>query len=84
MFGLPISVLMAFPGGLGALGLWTGLACTASVQALLMAITVFRWAGQGGWVEGGGLGLDRFKSGGQRQDTPRAGWERTGSTNPRV
>lgn len=44
--GLPLSVLMAFYGGLGALGLWTGLACTASVQALLMAATVFKfdWA----------------------------------------
>lgn len=39
--GLPVSCLLAFKGGLGALGLWTGLACTASVQALLMAATVF-------------------------------------------
>eukprot|EP00879_Flechtneria_rotunda_P031537 GHRR01034459.1.p1 GENE.GHRR01034459.1~~GHRR01034459.1.p1 ORF type:complete len:646 (+),score=178.69 GHRR01034459.1:333-2270(+) len=42
VFGLPIACLLAFPGKLGALGLWTGLACTASVQALLMTITVFR------------------------------------------
>jgi hypothetical protein len=27
---------------LGALGLWTGLACTASIQALLMTLTVFK------------------------------------------
>jgi hypothetical protein len=39
--GLPLSCLLAFKGGLGALGLWTGLACTASVQALLMTLTVF-------------------------------------------
>jgi MATE family multidrug resistance protein len=43
-FGLPFSCLLAFPGKLGALGLWTGLACSASIQALLMTITVFRWA----------------------------------------
>ena len=36
--------MMAFWGGLGALGLWTGLACTASLQALLMTMTVFRCA----------------------------------------
>ncbi|KAI8474979.1 MAG: hypothetical protein J3K34DRAFT_517826 [Monoraphidium minutum] len=37
---------MAFKGGLGALGLWTGLARTASLQALLMTCTVFKfdWA----------------------------------------
>lgn len=42
VFGLPLSVVMAFWGGLGALGLWTGLACTASLQALIMTCTVFR------------------------------------------
>jgi hypothetical protein len=47
VIGLPLSVIMAFWGGLGALGLWTGLACTASLQALLMTCTVFRWAGAG-------------------------------------
>jgi hypothetical protein len=31
-----------YAGKLGALGLWTGLACTASVQALLMSLTVFK------------------------------------------
>lgn len=40
--GLPLSVLLAFWGKLGALGLWTGLACIASVQALIMAGVVFR------------------------------------------
>lgn len=42
VFGLPIACLLAFPGKLGALGLWTGLACTASIQALLMTLTVFK------------------------------------------
>lgn len=42
VIGLPAACLLAFPGGLGALGLWAGLACTASVQALLMSLTVFR------------------------------------------
>ncbi|KAF6260291.1 mate-domain-containing protein [Scenedesmus sp. NREL 46B-D3] len=41
--GLPIACLLAFPGKLGALGLWTGLACTASIQALLMTLTVFKF-----------------------------------------
>jgi hypothetical protein len=41
LIGLFVSV--SHPAGkLGALGLWTGLACTASVQALLMSLTVFR------------------------------------------
>jgi len=35
-------VCLCLTGKLGALGLWTGLACTASVQALLMSLTVFR------------------------------------------
>lgn len=52
VFGLPVSIVMAFWGGLGALGLWTGLACTASIQALLMACTVFK-CGARARVEGG-------------------------------
>lgn len=43
VFGLPISCFMAFRMGLGALGLWTGLASTASVQALLLTIVVFKF-----------------------------------------
>lgn len=30
--GLPFSCVLAFRMGLGAMGLWTGLACTASLQ----------------------------------------------------
>ena len=41
--GLPLSVLLAFSGGLGALGLWTGLACTASVQAFIMTYVVYQF-----------------------------------------
>jgi MATE family multidrug resistance protein len=32
--GLPLSCFMAFKLGLGAMGLWTGLACTASLQSV--------------------------------------------------
>jgi MATE family multidrug resistance protein len=52
-------------GKLGALGLWTGLACTASAQALLMSLTVFRCAlflGQGGCTCL--IGVDRSGGGG--------------------
>ncbi len=41
--GLPCAVGLAFYAEMGALGLWTGLACTASVQALLMTLTVFKF-----------------------------------------
>src|SRR4051812_45382454 len=41
--GLPCAVGLAFHANMGALGLWTGLACTASVQALLMTLTVFKF-----------------------------------------
>lgn len=40
--GLPFSCLLAFKMGVGALGLWTGLACTASLQSLILSWTVFR------------------------------------------
>lgn len=40
--GLPASIALAFYTKLGPLGLWTGLACTASIQALLMTLTVWR------------------------------------------
>eukprot|EP00877_Chromochloris_zofingiensis_P011102 jgi/Chrzof1/6245/Cz17g17080.t1 len=41
--GLPASIALAFYTKLGPLGLWTGLACTASIQALLMTLTVWRF-----------------------------------------
>ncbi len=41
--GLPFSCLLAFHMGLGALGLWTGLACTASLQALILTWIVFKF-----------------------------------------
>jgi hypothetical protein len=40
-----------FPGKLGALGLWTGLACTASIQAPLMTLTVLMGYGQVSWFD---------------------------------
>jgi Na+-driven multidrug efflux pump len=42
--GLPVSCVLAFKMGLGAMGLWTGLACTASLQSLYLSAVVFRWA----------------------------------------
>ncbi|KAG1658935.1 hypothetical protein FOA52_007127 [Chlamydomonas sp. UWO 241] len=41
--GLPISCVLAFKMGLGAMGLWTGLACTASLQSLYLSAVVFRF-----------------------------------------
>ena len=41
--GLPFAAALAFKGHLGALGLWWGLACTASVQAALLTAFVFRF-----------------------------------------
>lgn len=41
--GLPFACLLAFKMGLGAMGLWTGLACTASLQSLILSIIVFKF-----------------------------------------
>lgn len=41
--GLPFSCLLAFRGGMGAMGLWTGLACTASLQSLYLTWVVFKF-----------------------------------------
>ena len=41
--GLPFSCLLAFKGGMGAMGLWTGLACTASLQSLYLTWVVFKF-----------------------------------------
>lgn len=41
--GLPISCVLAFRMGLGAMGLWTGLACTASLQSLILTWIVFHF-----------------------------------------
>mmetsp|Transcript_36261 Transcript_36261/g.107068 ORF Transcript_36261/g.107068 Transcript_36261/m.107068 type:complete len:165 (-) Transcript_36261:27-521(-) len=43
VIGLPASCLLAFKLGLGAMGLWTGLACTASLQSLVLTYVVFRF-----------------------------------------
>jgi len=40
--GLPFSCFLAFKCGLGAMGLWTGLACTASLQSVYLSYIVFR------------------------------------------
>ncbi|GIL78274.1 hypothetical protein Vretimale_7649 [Volvox reticuliferus] len=41
--GLPFACLLAFRMGLGAMGLWTGLACTASLQSLILSWIVFKF-----------------------------------------
>eukprot|EP00195_Chlamydomonas_chlamydogama_P009762 CAMPEP_0202901800 /NCGR_PEP_ID=MMETSP1392-20130828/14735_1 /ASSEMBLY_ACC=CAM_ASM_000868 /TAXON_ID=225041 /ORGANISM="Chlamydomonas chlamydogama, Strain SAG 11-48b" /LENGTH=532 /DNA_ID=CAMNT_0049588419 /DNA_START=201 /DNA_END=1799 /DNA_ORIENTATION=- len=41
--GLPFSCILAFKMGLGAMGLWTGLACTASLQSLYLSWIVFKF-----------------------------------------
>jgi len=41
--GLPFSCILAFKLGLGAMGLWTGLACTASLQSLILSAVVFKF-----------------------------------------
>jgi MATE family multidrug resistance protein len=41
--GLPMSCWLAFRMGLGAMGLWTGLACTASLQAVILSWIVFKF-----------------------------------------
>uniref|UniRef100_A0A7S3R462 Protein DETOXIFICATION n=1 Tax=Dunaliella tertiolecta TaxID=3047 RepID=A0A7S3R462_DUNTE len=41
--GLPFSCFLAFKCGLGAMGLWTGLACTASLQSVYLSYIVFRF-----------------------------------------
>ena len=40
--GLPAACVLAFKMGMGAMGLWTGLACTASIQSLYLAWIVFK------------------------------------------
>jgi MATE family multidrug resistance protein len=40
--GLPFACVLAFKMGMGAMGLWTGLACTASVQSLYLSWVVFK------------------------------------------
>jgi len=41
--GLPFACVLAFKMGMGAMGLWTGLACTASVQSLYLSWVVFKF-----------------------------------------
>ncbi|GFH14542.1 multidrug and toxic compound extrusion protein, partial [Haematococcus lacustris] len=40
--GLPFSCFLAFRMGMGAMGLWTGLACTASLQSMYLSYVVFK------------------------------------------
>ena len=41
--GLPLAVLLAFPGQLGVAGLWSGLACTTTLQAVVMGTLVHKF-----------------------------------------
>lgn len=41
--GLPLAVVLAFPGQLGVAGLWTGLACTTTLQAGVMSTLVHKF-----------------------------------------
>ncbi|GFH13564.1 multidrug and toxic compound extrusion protein, partial [Haematococcus lacustris] len=41
--GLPFSCFLAFRMGMGAMGLWTGLACTASLQSMYLSYVVFKF-----------------------------------------
>lgn len=41
--GLPLAVLLAFPGQLGVAGLWGGLACTTTLQAVVMSTLVHKF-----------------------------------------
>lgn len=41
--GLPLAVVLAFPGQLGVAGLWTGLALTTTLQAVVMSTLVHKF-----------------------------------------
>lgn len=41
--GLPLAVLLAFPVQLGVAGLWAGLACTTTLQAVVMSTLVHKF-----------------------------------------
>ena len=41
--GLPLSVFLAFPVHYGVPGLWSGLACTTTLQATVMSILVHKF-----------------------------------------
>ena len=41
--GLPLSVFLAFPEHYGVPGLWSGLACTTTLQATVMSVLVHKF-----------------------------------------